>query len=156
MWAMAVIVFILTELLKLPIKRLTKKLGGNSKLRVNAVIVLISVAVGVLIYYLYCRYVAHIEFQVSSGASLGGLASMVYEIISRLIGKKLENPFTTNEGKEVIDAVTEASKDELVTKEEVKSVVNLSVKKREKMGAKNSDEAQPEEIQDFVKNIGLK
>lgn len=122
MWAMAVIVALLTEVFKLPIKACTKNLKKATKERINATIILLAVGIGMTIYYLYCTHVAHIEFQYVNGASLGGMASMAYEVLVRLFGKKGENTFETEGGREALGIIENAVADGEISEEEKKEI----------------------------------
>lgn len=122
MWVMAVIVALLTEVLKLPIKACTKTLDKTARERVNALIILLAVGIGMFIYYLYCTHIAHIEFQYVNGASIGGLASVAYDALMRLIGKNGSNPFKTEGGEEMLNAIEKASADGEISEDEKKEI----------------------------------
>ena len=110
--AMAVIIFGLTQLLKLPIKHFTNKLA-NERLRriVNATILLIPFALGVLVDFLYSTYYLHTAFTVITGLGYGTAGISLYGAIERFFKVKTENPYETEAGKSVKELVEEISKD---------------------------------------------
>ena len=114
--AMAVIIFALTQVLKLPIKVSTKKIK-NARLRkmVNATILLIPFALGVLADFLYSTYYLHTAFTVITGLGYGTAGISLYGVVERFFKVKVENPYDTEEGKAVIGLVEDVSADGKVT-----------------------------------------
>ena len=113
MWCtMAVIIFGLTQLLKLPIKYFTKKLSNERTRRmINATILLIPFALGVLAEFLYSTYYLHTAFTVITGLGYGTAGVSLYGVIERFFKVKIENPFDVDGGIQVAELVEEVSKD---------------------------------------------
>lgn len=89
--AMSLIVLLLSQLLKLPIKALTKKTIKDKTIRdrVNIAIMLIPLALGILCDWLFCTYYAHTLFSVDEGVKVGFSAITLYGILERAFkGKK--------------------------------------------------------------------
>lgn len=109
--AMAVIIFLVTQVLKLPIKFFTKKIKNARKRKiVNATILLIPFALGVLCEFLYTTYYLHTAFTIITGLGYGTAGISLYGVIERFFKVKVENPYIeTEEGKAVtglIDNIT--------------------------------------------------
>ena len=110
--AMAVIIFALTQVLKLPIKYFTKKIKNERVRRmVNATILLIPFALGVLADFLYSTYYLHTAFTVITGLGYGTAGISLYGAIERFFKVKTDNPYETEAGKAVAELVEEISKD---------------------------------------------
>ena len=110
--AMAVIIFALTQVLKLPIKACTKHIK-NERIRrmVNVTILIIPFAVGVLADFLYSTYYLHTAFTVITGLGYGTAGISLYGAIERFFKVKTENPYETEAGKAVTELVEEISTD---------------------------------------------
>lgn len=120
---MAVIVFLATQVLKIPIKHFTSKIGNErARKLVNATILLIPFALGVLFDYLYSTYIAHTAFSVIAGLGYGTAGISFYNIIERTFKVKVENPYETEEGKAVIDLVAAVTEDGKVDAEDADRV----------------------------------
>lgn len=110
--AMAVIIFALTQVLKLPIKHFTKKISNQRVRRmVNATILLIPFAVGIVLDFLYSTYYLNAAFSVITGLGYGTAGISLYGAIERFFKVKTENPYETEAGKAVTELVEEISKD---------------------------------------------
>ena len=110
--AMAVIIFALTQVLKLPIKACTKHIKNERVRRmVNATILLIPFAIGVLADFLYSTYYLHTAFTVITGLGYGTAGISLYGAIERFFKVKTENPYETEAGRAVTELVNEISKD---------------------------------------------
>lgn len=110
--AMAVIIFALTQVLKLPIKYFTKKISNQRVRRmVNATILLIPFALGVLVDFLYSTYYLHSAFTIITGLGYGTAGISLYGAIERFFKVKTENPYETEAGKAVTELVEEISAD---------------------------------------------
>lgn len=120
---MAVIIFALTQLLKLPIKYFTKKIK-NERLRriVNATILLIPFALGVLADFLYSTYYLHSAFTVITGLGYGTAGISLYGVVERFFKVKTKDPYDSEEGKAVKELVGEVSKDGKVDGEDKHAV----------------------------------
>lgn len=87
MWgAMSIIVLIVSQLLKLPIKALTEKTIKDKTVRdrVNVTIMLIPLALGILVDYMFCTYYLHIAFDIVEGVKIGGTAITLYGVLEKL------------------------------------------------------------------------
>ena len=110
--AMAVIIFALTQVLKLPIKACTKHIKNERVRRmVNATILIIPFALGVLADFLYSTYYLHTAFTVITGLGYGTAGISLYGAIERFFKVKTENPYDSEVGKAVQELVEEVSKD---------------------------------------------
>ena len=110
--AMAVIIFALTQVLKLPIKACTKHIKNERVRRmVNATILLIPFAVGVALDFVYSTYYLHGAFSIINGLGYGTAGISLYGAIERFFKVKTKNPYETEAGKAVTDFVDEISKD---------------------------------------------
>jgi hypothetical protein len=109
---MAVIIFALTQVLKLPIKVCTKHISNERVRRmVNATILLIPFALGVLADFLYSTYFLHTAFTVITGLGYGTAGISLYGAVERFFKVKAVNPYDTELGKVVTDFVEEVTKD---------------------------------------------
>ena len=124
--AMAVIIFALTQVLKLPIKACTKHIK-NERLRrmVNATILLIPFALGVLADFLYSTYYLHTAFTVITALGYGTAGISLYGAIERFFKVKTENPYETEAGKAVTELVDEISKDGKVDENDKHAVADF-------------------------------
>lgn len=106
--AMSLIVLILSQLLKLPIKALTEKCIKNETVRgrVNVTIMLIPLALGILADYLFCSLYLHVPFDIMEGVKIGGTAISLYGMLEGLFkGKK------SKETEQLTELVKDISKD---------------------------------------------
>lgn len=124
-WIMAVIVFAITFLLKLPIKVLSKK-AKNEQCRkaINSVILIIPFAVGMLVEWLYDTFIIKGVFDYVTGFLVGGQSIALYGVVERFFGVKVENPYETEEGKKVLEQVEEITEDGTVTADEIQDFLN--------------------------------
>ena len=113
---MAVIIFLVTQILKLPIKYGTKKRIHNERARkiANSIILLIPFALGVALDILYCKFYTHTAFSIITGLGYGTAGISLYSIIERTFKVKIENPYDTAEGKAVTDLIDNITKDKKI------------------------------------------
>ena len=110
--AMAVIIFALTQVLKLPIKACTKHISNERVRRMaNATILLIPFLVGIALDFIYATYYLHGAVSILNGLGYGTAGISLYGAIERFFKVKVENPYDTKEGKAVVELVGEVSKD---------------------------------------------
>lgn len=110
--AMAVIIFAVTQVLKLPIKFFTNKIKNQTtKKRVNATILLIPFALGILFEFLYGKYVTITPFNVITGLGYGFSGISLYNIVERFFGIKTRNPYDSEEGQAVTELIQSVSAD---------------------------------------------
>lgn len=127
MCAMAVVVFIVTQLLKLPIKAITKKTIKDEKVRkrVNVIILIIPFAFGLLLEFLYNVLFLHNTFTGTIGLGYGMSGISLYAAVEKFFGKKKNSETIagtyqeTEEGKAVIELVDKISEDGKVDKKDV-------------------------------------
>lgn len=129
---MAVIIFAVTQLMKLPIKHFTSKIKDERKRRIaNATILLIPFAFGVLLDFLYSTYIIHQEFTIIAGIGYGTAGISLYSVIERVFKVKINNPYATAEGQAVIDLMDDITADGKVNGED-KSAVKEFLEKYKK------------------------
>jgi hypothetical protein len=89
--AMSIVVLILSQLLKLPIKALTEKTikDKNVRDRVNVTIMLIPLALGILVDYFFCTYYLKLAFDIIEGVKIGGTAITLYGVLEKLFKGKV-------------------------------------------------------------------
>lgn len=108
----SIVIFAITQLLKYPIKWGTKHFKNEqTRKMVNATILLIPFAFGVLIEFLYCKYISGDVFTVYNGLGYGASAISVYGLVERFFKVKIANPYDSKEGEQVIELVDNVSKD---------------------------------------------
>ena len=112
MCAMALIIFLVTQVLKMPIKFGTKHIK-NPQVRkmTNATILLIPFGLGVLADFLYSTYVLQTTFTIIAGLGYGTAGISLYGVVERFFKVKLENPYDTEEGQLALKFVEDAEKD---------------------------------------------
>ena len=89
LYAMSVIICIVTQLIKMPIKHFTNKIkDATTEKRVTALFMLLPLALGVLFNFLYNTYYLHISFSVVTGLSWGTTSIMFYQGFRRFITGK--------------------------------------------------------------------
>ena len=121
--AMAVIIFIATQILKLPIKFGTKHIKNERVRKIaNATILLIPFGLGVALDFLYSTYILHTAFSVIAGLGYGTAGISLYGVVERFFKVKVENPYNSEEGKAVTELVEEVSKDGKVDKKDKDAV----------------------------------
>lgn len=122
--AMAVIIFGITQVLKLPIKYFTNKIQNERTRKiVNATILLIPFALGVLFEFLYSTYYLHTAFTVITGLGYGTAGISLYGIIERFFKVKVENPYTeTEEGQAVTELIQDVTADGKVNSDDIDAI----------------------------------
>ena len=122
--AMALVVLLFSQLLKLPIKAITKKTIKNesARSRVNTVLMLIPLGLGVLCDWLFCTLYLHIPFSVVEGIKVGGTAVTLYGMLEKLI-KGAESKETV-ETLELVENITNDGKVDKNDKSAVKEFLN--------------------------------
>lgn len=122
--AMAVIIFLVTQVLKLPIKAATKHIKNERARKIaNATILLIPFGLGVLAEFLYTTYYLHTVFTVITGLGYGTAGISLYGIIERFFKVKVENPYeATDEGKAVQELVEKVQEDGKIDEKDVSAV----------------------------------
>lgn len=120
---MAIIVFAMTQVCKLPIKYFTKRIKNERKRKIaNATILLIPFIFGVLLEFLYSTYVLKVTFSVIAGLGYGTAGISLYGVIERFFKIKTNNPYETIEGEAVVDLIEDVTGDGKVDKEDIDAV----------------------------------
>ncbi len=118
---MAVVIFLLTQLIKQPVKALTKKIKNETtRKRVNAVILLIPFVLGVVIDFFYSTFYLHTAFIAINGLGWGTASISLYSIIERIF--QVENPYNTEQGKKAVTLIDKISQDGKVDGNDVSAV----------------------------------
>ena len=87
--AMSIIICIISQLIKMPIKHFTNKIkNATIEKRVTALFMLLPLALGVLFNFLYNTYYLHIAFSVVTGLSWGTTSIMFYQGFRRFMTGK--------------------------------------------------------------------
>lgn len=117
--AMAVIIFLVTQIVKLPIKFGTKHIKNERARRIaNSVILLIPFALGVFCDFLYSTYILHTATSVIVGLGYGTAGISLYGAVERFFKVKVENPYNSEEGKAVTELVEAVTADGKVDKKD--------------------------------------
>ena len=124
-FVMSLIVLGVSQLLKLPIKLLTKKFikKDNIRSRVNICIMLIPLALGILCDWLYCSLYLHIAFSVIEGLKIGGTAVTLYGVIEKAFKGKQSTETT-----ETLKLVENITKDGKVDKRDTQAIKDFAEK----------------------------
>lgn len=128
--AMAVIIFLLTQVLKLPYKACTKHIKNERTRKiVNAFILLIPFGLGLLAEFLYGSLLlpaigmASVPFYGITGLSYGAGGVSIYGLVERFFKVKISNPYTdTEEGKAVKEFVDKVVSDGKVDDNDIDAV----------------------------------
>lgn len=120
---MAIIIFLVTQFLKLPIKHFTKKIKNERKRKIiNATILLIPFALGILFDFVYSTYVLNTIFTGVTGLGYGAAGISLYGVVERFFKVKIDNPYDSEEGQAVKDLVSEVVADGKVDEEDISAV----------------------------------
>lgn len=121
--SMAVIIFGLTEFLKLGIKHFTNKISDETvRKRVNTVILLIPFILGVLFDFIYSTYYLQVTFLGINGLGYGAAGVSLYNVIERFFKPNAENPYNSEEGKAVTKLVEDIAQDGVIDKKDIDHV----------------------------------
>lgn len=127
--AMAVIIFGLTQILKLPIKAATKHIK-NEKTRgiVNLVILVIPFGLGLLAEFLYDVLYLHNTFTGLAGLQYGSASLLVYSVFEKIMQKigvkaQTENSNETTEEEQAENETTAELQEDAGIEESVLSAV---------------------------------
>ena len=110
--AMAVIIFGLTQLLKLPIKHFTSKIvNERARKIVNATILLIPFILGVIFEMVFSTYYLEVTISIVRGLSYGTAGISIYSFFERFLKVKIDNPYETEEGEAVQELIENVTAD---------------------------------------------
>lgn len=151
--AMAVILFGITQLIKLPIKHFTGKIK-NERIRkiVNTTILLIPFAFGILFDFLYSTYYLKETFNAINGIGYGMAAISLYGIIERFFKVKVDNPYTTKEGVSVTELLYNLAKDGKINAKDAEAVQEFFEELIENQDEDSENEDEPEEAEKSEKS----
>lgn len=120
---MAIGIFLLTNLLKMPIKALTGKIKNEKiRKRVNSVIYIIPFALGIILDIVYCTYLIGCPYSIVRGLGYGTTSVTLYHGIEQNFKIKVDNPFKTKEGKAALEMVEKVTADGKVDENDVSAV----------------------------------
>lgn len=107
--AMAVVVFILTNLFKIPIKHFTSKISDERKRRMaNIVILVIPFVLGVALDFVYSTFYLKIMFSVIRGIGYGSAGISLYGVVERFFKVKTNNEWeNTEDGRQITKKANE-------------------------------------------------
>lgn len=124
--AMAIIIFLLTNVLKLPIKVVTGKIKNEKiRKRVNTIIYLIPFALGIGFDILYSTYYLNEAYSIIRGLGYGTASITAYHGFEQNFKIKTNNPYETGEGKAVVELVETITADGKIDKEDISAVQNF-------------------------------
>lgn len=110
--AMSVLIFGLTQVLKLPIKYFTKKITNERVRRmVNATILLIPFALGIALEAIYATFYLQQAMSIINGLGYGTAGISLYGAVERFFKVKTNNPYDTEVGKAVTELIADISED---------------------------------------------
>lgn len=129
---MAILVFIFTNVCKIPIKHFTNKISNERKRKiVNTTILLLPFLFAFVLNYIYCTFISKaVIFYVADCIRYAFSGIAIYGFVERFFKVKIDNPYeTTEEGKNIVEGVTELSskttkdqKDVVKQKEETEAI----------------------------------
>lgn len=121
---MAIVIFFVTQLLKIPVKAFTKKIKDERIRRMaNLSILLIPFALGIALDIIYSAFVTHTAFSIIVGLGYGSAGISLYATIERFFKVKIPNPYTeTEEGKAVAELAEKVTADKKIDKNDIDPV----------------------------------
>lgn len=132
--AMAVLVCAFTQLFKIPIKAISKRVTKTEKGRslVNSTILLLPFLTACLLEWLYTAFYLEVDFNLIEALSAGTGGISLYAVFEQVLkkGNKAKNTTETNgetnydtkEGKAVLELVDKVSADGKVDKDDIDAV----------------------------------
>jgi uncharacterized membrane protein YagU involved in acid resistance len=123
-FVMPIIIFLITNVLKLPIKALTTKLISNetTKKRVNTIICIIPFALGIVFEIVYCTHYLNEAYSIIRGLNYGTNTILLYHIFEHNFKTKIYNPFETEQGQEVMELVEEITADGKIDEKDMDAI----------------------------------
>ena len=132
---MGIVAFLVTQGLKwVFVKPFTKNLNTRAKTIINSVILLIAFGSAVLCEFLYSHFWLNTAIDLNRASYGWGYASGVYGIVEMFIkfikGEKvkLDNPYTTELGKQTTQLIGNITKDGKVDKSDSQSIKDFANK----------------------------
>jgi predicted neutral ceramidase superfamily lipid hydrolase len=121
--AMVITVFLLTNVLKMPIKVLTGKIKTEKiRKRVNTIIFVLPFILGIALDIFYCIYYLHTEFSIIRGLGYGTSAIALYHGIEQNFKIKTDNPYNTEQGKKAVELVNKITEDGKIDENDMSAV----------------------------------
>lgn len=120
---MAIAIFLLTNLLKLPIKAVTKHIKNETtRKRVNSVIYILPFALGVIFDIVYCTEYLNCAYSIVRGLGYGTSAIALYHAIEQNFKIKVDNPYDTAEGKKAVETIEKITQDGKIDENDMSAV----------------------------------
>lgn len=121
--AMSIIICLITQLLKLPIKLFTNKIKNpKTEDRVTALLMTLPLALGVLFNFLYNVYYLKIAFSVIEGLSWGTASIMFYQGFKKLITGKEPTAIEIQQANDVKELATQIASDGKIDKKDTNAI----------------------------------
>lgn len=121
--AMSIIICLITQLLKLPIKLFTNKIKNQkAENRVTSLLMLIPLALGVLFNFVYNVYYLHIAFSVIEGLSWGTTSIAFYQGFKKLITGKEPTAIEIQQANDVKELATQIASDGKIDKNDTNAI----------------------------------
>lgn len=121
--AMSIIICLITQLLKMPIKFFTNKIKNQkTEDRVTALLMTLPLALGVLFNFFYNVYYLKIAFSVIEGLSWGTASIMFYQGFKKLITGKNPTATETQQVNDVKQLASEIASDGKIDKDDANAI----------------------------------
>ena len=150
---MAFVIFLLVQLIKQPIKLLTKKLNDPARKMVNSVILLLPFGLGILGEFLFGHFYLHEPFDVVAGVLVGGHSIAMYGIVERLFGLKINNPYKSGDGAEIVETANEIVKEKKVSMSKIAVLFTKLFKKKEQTVDAEGGESIEPKVDEFESKL---
>ena len=121
--AMSIIICLITQLLKMPIKFFTNKIKNQkTEDRVTALLMTLPLALGVLFNFLYNVYYLKIAFSVIEGLSWGTASIMFYQGFKKVITGKEPTAIEIQQANDVKELATQIASDGKIDKNDTNAI----------------------------------
>lgn len=121
--AMSIIICLITQLLKMPIKFFTNKIKNpNTEDRVTALLMTLPLALGVLLNFLYNVFYLKIAFSVIEGLSWGTASIMFYQGFKKLITGKDPTPIESEQINSVRELASKIASDGKIDRSDTNAI----------------------------------
>ena len=105
--AMAILIFLITLVVKYPFKKLTSKIKDETKRKLaNKAIVIFAFAIGFVLNLIYC-HCFNVVFTIQASLKYSLTAISLHSVLEIKSGGKITNEYNTAEGQEVVEKATE-------------------------------------------------
>jgi hypothetical protein len=117
------VIFALTQALKIPFKKLTSKIANEkTRKRVNCVILIFPFLLGILADALFSYFYHGEMLDLITGLGYGTGSIALYNVVERFLGVSINNPYKTEEGKDITNLVEAVAKDGKVNDKDLPAV----------------------------------